>query len=751
MVVLHTGGTIGSVADESSVHLGFDNDEALLKAFDKRVRLDYAQLAGPELPIPFDLEWEMLPAAERLLSENASPDTWRHLGIAVERICRRYAASEPNVTTSESTYLAGIVLLHGTDTLAYSAAALSLSLGHLPCPVVVTGANQPPNARSILEQDLINSESDAWKNILRSLQFIQAFGHRFTEVFVCFHDTVHVALNLRKVAMDRVPHPLQRELRAQEPFFYRNRGPQRQYAYRVIDGLYCNNFYPISGELSYDVLLRDGLNRFRHIRQTPWAPREALDRADFDPGVKVVSVSPVTMVAASRLQCLDEKTKIVLIDGYSSGTFPTSPDHPFHSFLAQLQRNAIPIALVTKDGLIPSKEYEMSSVDGVQLPVLRLFGLVAETAAPLLSLILATISPSKWNSAPPPHELLLQRHELLKKAIRDRQAGPDGILSALLGDILSREEQGRSRADRLRQREADHAIRVAELFAESRQVKLPGRRQLSSRRRRDRPKTFEPSMTVLMRQHFLWLLGEVVHSFDNASAGPDGLAFWNELGFAWGSRVRETLAPPKFRGQRELFAVRPASDQTVLIAEAKRQVEVITQFLFTYGVADLRAQVAIVGEPNAAKHHRGGRFELHVDAQKHGRGGRDDDLFAVIGYHTNEIDFFRLLREGCGQTVTSDDCRSAIEERFRQRFEHALSLKVSPLDWFLIGVYKALASGALRDLCFDPWVYRCDRDEPGEIDALRQSVRTEVLAADRNVFNMVLSYTTRDAYHLDGT
>ncbi len=37
----------------------------------------------------------------------------------------------------------GIVVVHGTDTMAYTGSALSLMLGPLPCPVVLTGAQRP--------------------------------------------------------------------------------------------------------------------------------------------------------------------------------------------------------------------------------------------------------------------------------------------------------------------------------------------------------------------------------------------------------------------------------------------------------------------------------------------------------------------------------------------------------------------------------------------------------------------------------
>ena len=748
VVIVHTGGTIGAVEDVSSVHLDTDDGTAILKAFDQRITSDYAQLAGPEFPIPFDLEWESLPADQQLLSENANPATWKHLGQAVERICARYASTAASLSEPTQTYLAGIVLLHGTDTLAYSAAALSLSLRNLPCPVIITGANQPPNARSIHEQDLINSESDAWKNLLRSLQFIQAFGHRFTEVFVCFHDTVHIALNLRKVAIDRIPHPLQRELKAQEPFSYRNHGPLRQYAYRMIDGLYCNNLYPISSDIGYDILIHDRINRYRHIRQSPWPSNTLLTREEFAKGVKLISASPASLVPSNSV-AMSADTTIVLIEGYSSGTFPTSANHAFHAFLQILLQNAIPVALVTKDGLIPSKPYEMSQIDGLQMPVLRLFGIVAETAVPLLSLILASIPQDLWNPTPSYDytKLISTRHTLLADAIRKRQTEPDGILTALLGNILDENEQRTARNERLQHREVEHSRRVTELFAESRYVKLPGRkRKFSAPNRQPASRFFDASMTVFMRQHFLWLLGELVHSFDNASAGPDGLAFWNELGFAWGSQVRDTLAPPPFRGQRALFASRPTEHQEELTRSARRQTEIITSFLFTYGVADLHAQLSVSSPLDVAKRHRGGLCSVRVEARKHGRGGRNDDLLSVIGYQSEEMDFFRALRNGCRDLSKGDDCHAALAALFRQRFEHALALKVSPLDWFLIGVYKALMSGVLRDLCFDPWIYRCDRDELGEVEALRQSIAAEVHAADRHVLKFTLSYASRDTY-----
>ena len=57
----------------------------------------------------------------------------------------------------------GVLVLHGTDTLAYSAAALSFLLLGLSVPVVLTGSMLPAGAEG----------SDAWGNLLGAMQALQ--------------------------------------------------------------------------------------------------------------------------------------------------------------------------------------------------------------------------------------------------------------------------------------------------------------------------------------------------------------------------------------------------------------------------------------------------------------------------------------------------------------------------------------------------------------------------------------------------
>jgi serine/threonine protein kinase len=140
VVFLYTGGTIGSIVSDDSTHNRDlkrvdDTSAEFLNSFRDRIVRDYQLIAGPDFPLPFDLVWATLPAEQQLLSENAQSESWENLTHAIEKICKEYRSNrkELNGTNGLPPYLAGIIVLHGTDTLAFSAAALAFSLQNLPC------------------------------------------------------------------------------------------------------------------------------------------------------------------------------------------------------------------------------------------------------------------------------------------------------------------------------------------------------------------------------------------------------------------------------------------------------------------------------------------------------------------------------------------------------------------------------------------------------------------------------------------
>lgn len=128
--VAYTGGTIGM----RSTPDGYATSPGVLQA----LVADLLAESGDELPL---VEFEEL---EPLIdSSNATPSTW---SLIAERLFERRDAFD------------GFVVLHGTDTMAYTASALSFLLPGFGKPVVVTGSQVPMSvARSDGRQNLIGA------------------------------------------------------------------------------------------------------------------------------------------------------------------------------------------------------------------------------------------------------------------------------------------------------------------------------------------------------------------------------------------------------------------------------------------------------------------------------------------------------------------------------------------------------------------------------------------------------------------
>jgi L-asparaginase len=91
--------------------------------------------------------------------------------------------------TARSGEFDGVVVLHGTDTLAHTASALSYLLSPSPIPIVVTGAQKP----------LSSLRNDARSNLLTALEVAaeapRQLGNR---ILVAFHDEVFLGSRVRK-------------------------------------------------------------------------------------------------------------------------------------------------------------------------------------------------------------------------------------------------------------------------------------------------------------------------------------------------------------------------------------------------------------------------------------------------------------------------------------------------------------------------------------------------------------------------
>jgi len=167
--VLGTGGTIGS---QASTKTG-----ALAPGLSASHLLDLA----PEILEIANVKTKDLFS---VFSENIGTEHWQKMAKA--------AAEELNGGA------AGVVILHGTDMMGYTAAALSFMLGEISGPVVLVGSQRSPDRPS----------SDAYGNLMAAVRFCAS--SKAPGVYVVMHETmnddsfaVHRGTRVRKMHTSR--------------------------------------------------------------------------------------------------------------------------------------------------------------------------------------------------------------------------------------------------------------------------------------------------------------------------------------------------------------------------------------------------------------------------------------------------------------------------------------------------------------------------------------------------------------------
>jgi L-asparaginase len=137
ILIIYTGGTIGMIQDpetKSLVPFNFDS------IYDQIPRLSF-----------YDLEIDTFAFDNPIDSSDMHPQDWRQIA---EKVYEQYTNYD------------GFVILHGTDTMAYTASALSFMFENLSKPIILTGSQLPLGiARTDGRNNIINSvEIAAAKN-----------------------------------------------------------------------------------------------------------------------------------------------------------------------------------------------------------------------------------------------------------------------------------------------------------------------------------------------------------------------------------------------------------------------------------------------------------------------------------------------------------------------------------------------------------------------------------------------------------
>jgi glutamyl-tRNA(Gln) amidotransferase subunit D len=169
--IIGCGGTIASRLDyQTGGTIPALTPEELLSSFP-----EIAELAQIETSLLFDV-----------LSENIS---FEHYSKILTEIESQFKSKKPN----------GIVLTHGTDTMAFTAAALSFAILNPPFPIVLTGSQRSSDRPS----------SDSFLNLYNSVLYA-ASPHAMKKVVVIMHENssntscaIHLGTRVRKMHSSR--------------------------------------------------------------------------------------------------------------------------------------------------------------------------------------------------------------------------------------------------------------------------------------------------------------------------------------------------------------------------------------------------------------------------------------------------------------------------------------------------------------------------------------------------------------------
>ena len=149
-----------------------DSDTGALRAFDFNNLL----LRIPELNL-LDCEIDTISFEEPIDSSNISPEYWIQIAEIIEGNYSKFD---------------GFVILHGSDTMSYSASALSFMLENLSKPVIFTGSQLP----------IGDLRTDAKENLITSIQIASLRENgksRITEVCLYFEYKLYRANRTTKI------------------------------------------------------------------------------------------------------------------------------------------------------------------------------------------------------------------------------------------------------------------------------------------------------------------------------------------------------------------------------------------------------------------------------------------------------------------------------------------------------------------------------------------------------------------------
>lgn len=222
-------------------------------------------------------------------SSNMSPRLWKDIAQTIEKNYQQYD---------------GFVITHGTDTLAYTASALSFALRNLHKPVILTGAQKP----------ISELGSDSPFNIFNSFQV--AVHQKVKEVAIVFDTKI---------------------IRG-------NRSAKR--SAKKIDAFWSPQF-PLLGEIGIDIKYLSSIVHRQEANQTlDIQSGQTLElQANFDPNIISISLVPGFIPTILEQIIQQRMYRGIILHGFGAGNIPT--DETVVPWIEKATQAGIPVILIS--------------------------------------------------------------------------------------------------------------------------------------------------------------------------------------------------------------------------------------------------------------------------------------------------------------------------------------------------------------------------------------------------------------------
>ena len=270
ILILHTGGTFGMDMEKKSVSI--QNSSHLLNPLLRHV---------PEISAIAQIEIQIICNID---SSNATEQLWIDIANAIKE---------------NWTQFDGFVVIHGTDTMAWSTSALAYMLEGLTKSVVFTGSQRPLKAL----------RNDARANIIDAVE-LATYG--FPEVMLCFDSKVHRATRATKYSNEHL------------------------YAFQSYNS-------PLMGRFGVNFKVNKRLSKpIDELKRRPPSLNLKINT-----NIATLTCVPGVVLNQSFIQSILEDSSGIIIQGFGSGNLPTENSSWLDLCKGALDRK-IPVVMSTQ-------------------------------------------------------------------------------------------------------------------------------------------------------------------------------------------------------------------------------------------------------------------------------------------------------------------------------------------------------------------------------------------------------------------